>query len=271
MTDTKLKALFVALRERAHEFPGLWPAPEGGPLPACPTEARLRAAVAGADVTPAERHHVGACGACRHTFRALVGAGAAEPEPPGAAEHALEVARWADEAKPSVLAAARARAEGNKMPRDPHRDEDAYSHAREKVLAKVAAGRAHFDSPVHLCAYMQMTARHKVSDINRRESTRKKYEGGYERPAPAPDPTQLLADVRAVVATFTGPTRQLLELVMNDVPKKEIAVALGVPLGTAYTRVARALADLRRELDRRGITPDDVVSARALLTEGAGE
>ncbi|MBM3978840.1 MAG: sigma-70 family RNA polymerase sigma factor [Planctomycetes bacterium] len=272
MTTTKFDALLAALRARLHEFPGLWPAPEGGALRACVPVERLRRAVDDADFTPAETHHVGTCGACRHTFQELVDALACEPEQPVAEpHHAQTVERWADEVKPQVLAAARAQAARSRLPRDPHRDADAYSHAREQVLKHVTGGRARFDSADHLRAYMQMTAARKVLDFARREITRKKYEGRYERPDPAPDRTELLAAIRATVETFPGATRRLLGFVMDDVPKKEIAALLGVPLGTAYTRVERALADLRRELDRRGITLEDVVSVRARLAEGAGD
>jgi DNA-directed RNA polymerase specialized sigma24 family protein len=272
MTTTKFDALLAALRERLHEFPGLWPTPEGGALRACVPAARLTRAVEAADFTPAETHHVGTCGACRHTFQELVDARACEPEHPAAEPHQIEkVERWAEVVKPRVLAAAGAQAARSRLPRDPHRDEDAYTHALLQVLTRVAAGRARFDSADHLRAYMQMTAARKVLDFARREITRKKYEAGYVRPEPAPDYSDLLAQVRAVAATFDEPTRRVIEFVMNDVPKKEIAAVLGVTPGTAYARVARALSDLRRELDRRGITLDDVVLDRARLAEVAGE
>lgn len=73
----------------------------------------------------------------------------------------------------------------------------------------------------------------------------------------APDSYERLVDgieVREAMDTLSEAHREVLELSYDqDLPQKEIAERLGVPLGTVKTRVYHALKALRAELEERGL------------------
>jgi RNA polymerase sigma-70 factor (ECF subfamily) len=73
---------------------------------------------------------------------------------------------------------------------------------------------------------------------------------------PAPDPADHVADHEALetaFATLDAEHRALVVLHVHlGVPLPEAAQAVGIPLGTAKSRVSRALAQMRRAIEPRG-------------------
>jgi RNA polymerase sigma-70 factor (ECF subfamily) len=63
----------------------------------------------------------------------------------------------------------------------------------------------------------------------------------------------LAVTVREAMTALSPAHREILELVYDeDLKLADAAARLGIPLGTAKTRVHHALRALRRELDDRG-------------------
>jgi RNA polymerase sigma factor (sigma-70 family) len=166
--------------------------------------------------------------------------------------------QWVTNAERPVKFAARAQGDALNLPRDEHRDADAYSHARERADRHRAANPTFFSSEVHCRNWMIHVARNWVSDYARRQRAREGRERKYERPESSPDRTPLCDHLREAVAALPADERAVVELYRTGKTWAEIAAALGVPLATAYGRFKRALPRLRRELDRRGVGAEDL-------------
>ena len=165
---------------------------------------------------------------------------------------------WVTNAERPVKFAARARGDALNLPRDDHRDADAYSHARDEAERHRAANPNFFSSEVHCRNWMIRVARNWVSDYGRRQRTREERERKYRRPEPNPDRSSGGGKLRAAVAALPDELRAVVALYLTGKTWAEIGAALGVPLGTAYGRFTRALPKLRRELDRRGVGAEDL-------------
>jgi RNA polymerase sigma-70 factor (ECF subfamily) len=87
---------------------------------------------------------------------------------------------------------------------------------------------------------------------------------GRERPAPAPDPADLVGDdrpLRAAFAALSARDREVLALVAwEGLAPREVAAVLGIPAPMASARIHRARARLRRGLAAAG--PEAVPATR---------
>lgn len=166
--------------------------------------------------------------------------------------------QWVTNAERPVKYAARAQGDALNLPRDGHRDADAYSHAWEQAERHRAANPNFFSSEVHCRNWMIHVARNWVRDYGRRQRARNRHEPEYERPESSPDRSPLGGRLREALAVLPEELRAVVELYLTGKTWAEIATALGVPLGTAYGRFARALPKLRRELARRGVGAEDL-------------
>jgi RNA polymerase sigma-70 factor (ECF subfamily) len=81
-----------------------------------------------------------------------------------------------------------------------------------------------------------------------------------EQPAPSqPDPA-ITAEIRSKTALALGRLPPKLRIaatlaVIEELPQKEVAAALGISVAAVKLRVFRALRLLRKDLERQGITP----------------
>jgi RNA polymerase sigma-70 factor (ECF subfamily) len=116
-----------------------------------------------------------------------------------------------------------------------------------------------------LRTYLAVLARHRAVDLVRSELRRiARQERGY-RLAPAP-PARFASDevmaaetlrlVRAAVGMLPASQRQVVELVyFEGLTSREVASAVGIPEGTAKSRLRLALAKLETILDRQLLEP----------------
>jgi len=161
-------------------------------------------------------------------------------------------------AERSVLFAARAQGDALNLPRDEHRDADAYSHAWERAERHRTADPDFFLSEAHCRNWMIRVARNWVRDYGRKRRARARHEPGYRRPESFPDPEPMGGQLRAALAALPPELRAPVELRLVGRTWDEIATALRAPLGTVYSRYQRALPELRRELARRGVGAEDL-------------
>jgi len=117
-------------------------------------------------------------------------------------------------------------------------------------------GRARFDPSRSFGAWMRRiatnVARDQLKAVRRRSAM---VSGEVDAAAPVTD-----TDVGEAVALAFDRLPPRLKVVatlalIEDVPYREIADALGVPMGTVKSRVFRATRALRKELARLGIRP----------------
>jgi RNA polymerase sigma-70 factor, ECF subfamily len=112
-----------------------------------------------------------------------------------------------------------------------------------------------------LRTYLSMQARHRAVDLVRAELRRLARQERSYRLAPAPAPAgvadEMLAAetaglVRAAVQSLPASQRQVVELAyFEGLTCREVASAVGIPEGTAKSRLRLALAKLETVLDRQ--------------------
>ena len=90
-------------------------------------------------------------------------------------------------------------------------------------------------------------------DTGRRKKGRRFVPLGFREPEPAPDRSAAVADrdeLDRAMTRLDEKDRALLALRFgHDLELPDVAAALGIPLGTAKSRLHRALARMRRELE----------------------
>lgn len=112
-----------------------------------------------------------------------------------------------------------------------------------------------------LRTFLTLRARHRAVDLVRSELRRVARQERQHRlagPADRPSPFELVADaeaarvVRAAVALLPDSQRQVVELAYyRGLTCREVALAAGIPEGTAKSRLRLALAKLETMLDRQ--------------------
>jgi RNA polymerase sigma-70 factor, ECF subfamily len=112
-----------------------------------------------------------------------------------------------------------------------------------------------------LRTFLLMTARHRAADVVRSEHRRAGRELRSERllpPRPDPSPVDLVteaetgSEVRAAVRSLPPEQRDAVELAyFGGLSYRDVAHTLGIPEGTAKSRVRLALSKLENQLDRR--------------------
>jgi RNA polymerase sigma-70 factor (ECF subfamily) len=113
--------------------------------------------------------------------------------------------------------------------------------------------------------YLTMCARHRAHDVLRSELRRAGREDRHLRLLPEPrqaSPAELLADaetaaaVRDAVRSLPPDQREVVELAyFGGLSYRDVARAMGIPEGTAKSRVRLALARLESALDRSLVEP----------------
>jgi RNA polymerase sigma-70 factor (ECF subfamily) len=116
-----------------------------------------------------------------------------------------------------------------------------------------------------LRTYLMMRARHRASDVLRSEHRRTGRELRSERLVPRqrePSPSDLVTEaatgsaVRAAVRSLPTEQREVVELAyFGGLSYRDVARALGIPEGTAKSRVRLALTKLEGLLDRQLLEP----------------
>src|SRR5262245_24526741 len=129
------------------------------------------------------------------------------------------------------------------------------------VQDTLTAGLAHRGGGLrNVRAWLTTVTRRRSADVLRRDATRRRHEEAVRRAAvrTTPAPETILAHEearRALVEELVlldPPSREVLVLrYFEDLPPREIAARLGVPVETVRTRTKRALARLRERLDLR--------------------
>jgi RNA polymerase sigma-70 factor (ECF subfamily) len=112
-----------------------------------------------------------------------------------------------------------------------------------------------------LRVYLTVLARHRAVDVVRSELRRIARQERHERLTPRPGPTSPADEVaaaeaaglvRAAVRVLPESQRQVVELAyFGGLSYREVALAAGIPEGTAKSRLRLALAKLESELDRQ--------------------
>lgn len=112
-----------------------------------------------------------------------------------------------------------------------------------------------------LRTFLTLRARHRAVDLVRselRRVARQERQHRLAEPAAHPSPFELVADaeaarvVRDAVALLPDNQRQVVELAYyRGLTCREVAVAAGIPEGTAKSRLRLALAKLETMLDRQ--------------------
>ena len=116
-----------------------------------------------------------------------------------------------------------------------------------------------------LRTYLTLVARHRAQDVVRSELRRSGREERHARllpPPPRPSPDQEVADaetastVRAAVRTLPEDQRRAVELAYFDgLSYRDVARRIGIPEGTAKSRVRLALAKLETMLGHELLEP----------------
>ncbi len=111
----------------------------------------------------------------------------------------------------------------------------------------------------HVRAWAYVVARNEARRWNGRNRPMER-EPEFERPDPrSADPSLRLEDeeeLAELLAAIPPPFRAPLELLGRDLSTGEVALALGIPPGTAKSRISRGRALLRRLVDKRRESPE---------------
>lgn len=246
MKTQKLEKLLTLLRQHRNEYPELDAAPSARPTPQCVPIPRIEEGLTRRDFTTAERDHFGACLWCAQVREKLA------PVP------RAEIDTWLANSERLVKYAAWREGDTLGLARDDDREQDAYTHAYMKASEELDADPAAFVTETHARNWMLLAARRFVHDQARRTRARQKYEGEYQRPESAADHSALWGEIRAALPAVSAEARAVLVPYLNGKPVKVFARRLKLPLWSGYARLHKALAELREELNRRGVTAADL-------------
>ncbi len=137
---------------------------------------------------------------------------------------------------------------------------------QETWLAVLHGGRAR---PGKLRSWLGSVGRRRALDLHRRESTRKRYEHAAPESARETDTSELAARAEigrnmtsALLALDDKYREALLLRYYEDLPPREIAAKLDLPVETVRTRIKRGLDKIRAHLDKEH---GDVRQWRAVL------
>ena len=130
-----------------------------------------------------------------------------------------------------------------------------------RVFDRALGGLPRFRGESRISTWLyRITYREALRHLERRGRLRDReqpLEDAPEPPVAEPDPSELLerkedaAVLRRAMASLDPRDREILALrYLEDLKLNEVADRLEIPLGTVKTRIHRALARLRRELDR---------------------
>jgi DNA-directed RNA polymerase specialized sigma24 family protein len=255
----KLDKLFARLREHRHEYRELEAAPGARPTPQCVPVPRIKEGLDRRDFDTTERAHFGACLWCAQVREKLA------PVP------RAEVDTWLTGAERLVKYAAWREGDALGLARDDDRERDAYTHAYMKAGEALDADPAVFATEQHARNWLLLAARRFVHDQARRTRARQKYEAEYVRPESASDHSALWAEIRAALPAVSPEARAILVPYLNGQPVKVIARRLKLPLWAGYARLHKALAELRHELDRRGVSAADLCRPSERYAEGTDD
>lgn len=165
---------------------------------------------------------------------------------------------WIQNARTAVLFAAHKQGSMSALPRDEHRDEDAYSHARDRATAACTTDPGFFRTEAHCVGWMITAGRNAVKDEARRIRTRARRERACERPEPMPDHSGLWTEIEAALPEVSPEARAVLEPYLAGRSPMQIAERLGTTREKVYPRLEKARAELRDRLAARGITAADL-------------
>jgi RNA polymerase sigma-70 factor, ECF subfamily len=145
-------------------------------------------------------------------------------------------------------------------------DDSAAQDVVQDVFVELWAHPGRYDPAVGtLRTYLTVLARHRAVDLVRSELRRLARQERSYRLTPAPTPADagdevLAAEtaglVRAAVQLLPASQRQVVELAyFEGLTCREVASAVGIPEGTAKSRLRLALAKLEEMLDRQLLEP----------------
>jgi RNA polymerase sigma-70 factor (ECF subfamily) len=142
------------------------------------------------------------------------------------------------------------------------RTPDAAEEVTVEAFWRIHRAHARFDPRRSFEAWARTIATHAALDWLRSHRLERDFlpELIQDPPAPtAPDPA-VVAEIRQKTASAFGrlPPRlrvAALLAVVEELPHKEVAEALGISVTAVKLRVFRALRLLRKDLERQGITP----------------
>jgi RNA polymerase sigma-70 factor, ECF subfamily len=132
----------------------------------------------------------------------------------------------------------------------------------QDVFVELWRDPARYDpATASLRTFLTLRARHRAVDLVRselRRVARQERQHRLAQPADRPSPFELVADaeaarvVRDAVALLPDSQRQVVELAYyRGLTCREVALAAGIPEGTAKSRLRLALAKLETMLDRQ--------------------
>ena len=264
MTETRtatrmhVRALLALLAERKADHPDVTAAP-WTPGADCVSPPRIREALAAGRFARAESAHISGCLWCRGMRDKLAALKrAAEPPTVAVPLEREALVKWLTGAERLVRAVALRDGDALGLARDADRDQAAYHHVFMKALDAYDADPGAFASELHLKRWVLTAARWYVRDQARRQRVRRRKEVAYRRPAPVADHSALWAEIREALARLPAAARELLEPYLAGETVTAMATRLGVDRARLYPLVEKAKADLRKVLDRRGVTAADI-------------
>lgn len=125
----------------------------------------------------------------------------------------------------------------------------------QDVFLSVWRAAARFEARAKVSTYLYTLARNAFINESRKRSHRREAEAGVRASSPAevgpadPERSEQAVRLKAVIERLPEEEREALILAYyNRVPYQQIAEIQGVPVGTAKSRVHRALGRLRQTL-----------------------
>lgn len=114
--------------------------------------------------------------------------------------------------------------------------------------------RDRYEPNAKLSTFLFILARQVLIDEHRRRTRRARREEEYSKEAgTSQEPVEPVGeDVRWAVSRLSEPLRDVVELgVFQDLPYRDVAEILGIPVGTVKSRMSNALKKLKEIFDER--------------------